>query len=139
MSPTPTPVPTTGNDHGWPQEWGTREAFPENPMARSSPGQGTAVPFVGRKSSPVFKAQRVCGASQQLQAQPRAAMVGAGRESYTTSCSRGISSRGRLHARPVFALKGGQLPAQPVPGEGMWGQGSVEPVKDLCVAATIQG
>lgn len=70
MSPTPTPVPTTGNDHGWPQEWGTREAFPENPMARNSPGQGTAVPFAGRKSSPVFKAQGVRGASQQLQAQP---------------------------------------------------------------------
>lgn len=66
-------------------------------------------------------------------------MVGAGRESYATSCSSGISSRGRLHTQPVFALKEGQLPAQPVPGEGTWGQGRVEPVKDLCVAATIQG
>lgn len=139
MSPTPTAVPTTGNDHGWPQEWGTREAFPENPMARNSSGQGTAVPFAGRKSSQVFKAQGVRGASRQLQAQPRAAMVGAGRESYATSCSSGISSRGRLHTQPVFALKEGQLPAQPVPGEGVWGQGRVEPVKDLCVAATIQG
>lgn len=83
MRPAPPAAPTAGNHHGWPWEWGSGEAFPENPMA----GRGPRCPLPVQEILPsLLKLGVVHGASQQPQALPAAglpATAGAGRRSHT--------------------------------------------------------